>query len=223
MIGSLQPAQSWLSSPEFMALADPDAPVPDGMIISEDSDLIAWQSFWIMTLRNVRYTRPASLVRTNGTSNVEQPVDSTALSLERIIGALGIWAREPQIDLTANELHVFEALCRRAGRVLSDVRLQGDIFATLQGLLPEMDALQQLRGPARYGNAPALAKSDGDGVATLDSSELADLIHDALRDYWGGPRLTESRLLALNVVKHALAENDDNATRAVRAVLTEAI
>ncbi|MHB8626636.1 MAG: hypothetical protein ACYDBJ_05355 [Aggregatilineales bacterium] len=223
VIGSLHPAQTWLSSPEFMTLADPDAPVPEGMTISEDSDLIAWQSFWIMPLRNVRHPRQVVPTRTNGTANVEQQNDATEQFPEQIIGALGVWARAPQIDLTTDEQLVFEALCRRAARVLSDMRLQGDIFSILQGLLPEMDALQRLRGPARYGNAPALAKSDGDGSTPLDSSELAHLIHEALRDYWGGPGLTESRLLALNVVKRALAQNDDNQARAIRAVLSQAI
>ena len=43
------------------------------------------------------------------------------------------------------------------------------------------------------------------------------------RDYWGGPRLTEDRLVQLHVVNDVLAENEGNPARAVRAILTQAI
>lgn len=223
MIGSLRPSQAWLSSPEFMTLADPDAPTPLGMSVSEDGDLIAWQSFWIVPLRSIRPIQSIESVRTNGAGSLEQITRTPEVVSEHIIGVLGIWARALQPDLTADEQPVFKALCYRAARVLNDVRLQGDIFARLQGLLPEMDALQRFRGPARYGDAPALAKSDDNGAVIVDSSELVELVRKALRDYWGGPGLTESHLLALNVVKLALADNEDNPARAVRAVLSQAI
>jgi hypothetical protein len=49
------------------------------------------------------------------------------------------------------------------------------------------------------------------------------MIKDALRDYWGGPRLTSSPLLRLRVVERALTEHDGNAVNALRAVLREAV
>jgi len=199
MVGSLLPSQTWLSSPEFLALAerdDPDAPLPEGF--EARGDLLIGQSFWLVPLRSAR---------PNGHAN-------------KLIGLMGVWARSPQPDLLAEERTVFQALYRRAARVLDDSRLQADIFAALKGLLPEINAVQQLPGSARYGDAPALAQPIPDMAAQPD---FIDLIRDALRDYWGGPRLTESRLLQLNVVRQALSENEGSPARAVRAVLSKAI
>jgi hypothetical protein len=49
------------------------------------------------------------------------------------------------------------------------------------------------------------------------------MVRDALSHYWGGPKLTASPLLGLRVVQDALTENDGNAVRALRSVLTQAI
>ena len=221
VIGAVPPSKSWLASPEFLALADLDvintntddpdngmAP-PAGFV--RVGELMAWQSFWLLPLHNPRSRHATEADESQG----------------RLIGLLGLLARAPQPDLKEDEQAVLSALCRRAGRVLDDLRLQTDIFATLQGLLPEMDAVQSLPGTARYGDAPALARSsvadDIEPLADEAKSELTELIHEAMRDYWGGPRLTEGRLLALNVVKQALVDNDGNPARAVRAVLKQAI
>jgi hypothetical protein len=48
-------------------------------------------------------------------------------------------------------------------------------------------------------------------------------VKDALSHYWGGPKLTQSPLVELEVVHLALKANDDNTLRALRAVLQEAI
>ena len=47
-------------------------------------------------------------------------------------------------------------------------------------------------------------------------------MRDALRDYWGGPKLAESRLLELGIVDHA-AKTDGNRVHALRRVLVDAI
>jgi hypothetical protein len=48
-------------------------------------------------------------------------------------------------------------------------------------------------------------------------------VKDALDHFWGGPKLTHSPLLELNIVKSSLREYDQNPPRALRAVLTNAI
>jgi hypothetical protein len=48
-------------------------------------------------------------------------------------------------------------------------------------------------------------------------------VRDALRDYWGGPRLTRSTLIDLTAVQQALEGNDNSPTRALRAVLLDAV
>jgi hypothetical protein len=48
-------------------------------------------------------------------------------------------------------------------------------------------------------------------------------VHAALRHYWGGPGLSESRLLELQIVRLFLPEHENNIPRALRAVLETAI
>jgi hypothetical protein len=49
------------------------------------------------------------------------------------------------------------------------------------------------------------------------------MIKDALSHYWGGPKLTESPLLELEVVQEQAGEHDGNPAKALRAVLERAI
>jgi hypothetical protein len=196
VVGSLLPSQTWLSSPEFLAIAAGDGAPPEGLQVH--GNMLVWQSFWLVPLRS---TRP------NGHSG-------------NLIGVVGIWARSPQPDLLPEEQTIFDALTLRVARVLDDMQLQAELFAKLQGVMAETNTVRQTPDPVRYGNAAALTRSTR---AIVEHPEFADLIKDALRDYWGGPRLTESRLLQLSVVSRALEENENNPARAVRSVLSRAI
>ena len=49
------------------------------------------------------------------------------------------------------------------------------------------------------------------------------IVRDAMTHYWGGPKLTESPLLELQIVQDELPDHDNNPTSALRAVLAEAI
>ncbi len=200
-VGSLLPAPGWLNTPELDALRTSEMLPADATM---HEHFIAWQSYWLIPLRSERFSQTS-----NGNGHNQ-----------RMIGLMGIWARSPQPELMPEELPVFLALHRRAARVLDDLRLQGEVLAVLEGLMPEIDAVQQLSGPARHGSAPALAN---EGMDVIKGADFSDLIRDALRDYWGGPRLSESRLLQLKVVRKALNDNDGNPARAVRAILQQAI
>jgi hypothetical protein len=48
-------------------------------------------------------------------------------------------------------------------------------------------------------------------------------VKDALNDYWGGPRLTDSPLLRLNIARTALDAHDTNPAKAMRHVLDTAL
>jgi N-terminal 7TM region of histidine kinase len=195
VVGPLLPSQTWLSSPEFTAVAA--GALPDDLEVH--GDLMVWQSFWLIPLRSARSNSHAD---------------------GRVVGILGVWARSAQPDFQPEEEKIFKMLYTRAARVLDDMRLQEDVFAALEDVLLETTDVRQVTDPMRYGNALALARSSQEIV---NSPEFADLVRDALRDYWGGPRLTESRLLGLNVVSRAVAENEGNPAHAVRAVLSRAI
>jgi hypothetical protein len=58
--------------------------------------------------------------------------------------------------------------------------------------------------------------------ATGDAG-LADLVKEALGHYWGGPRLTESPLLGLRIVRDAMEDHDGNAVNALRSILMRSI
>jgi hypothetical protein len=193
VVGPLLPAQNGLASPEFAAMAD--GTIPNEM--PRYGNIMVWQSFWLVPLYSAR---------SNGH--------------RRVIGIMGVWARSPQPDLLPEEETIFNMLYKRAARVLDNMRLQEEVFARLEDVLREAADARQEPDTVRYGNASALARST---QAIVNNPEFVDMIRDALRDYWGGPRLTENRLLQLNIVSRALSENEDNPARAVRAVLSRAI
>ncbi|MFQ5459423.1 MAG: hypothetical protein ACE5EL_01375, partial [Anaerolineae bacterium] len=48
-------------------------------------------------------------------------------------------------------------------------------------------------------------------------------VKEALSDYWGGPRLTDSPLLKLNIARGALAASEGNPAKAMRQLLDDAL
>jgi hypothetical protein len=48
-------------------------------------------------------------------------------------------------------------------------------------------------------------------------------VKDALSHYWGGPKLTESPLLELEVVRRSIEEQGNSPANALRAVLRQAV
>ncbi len=53
--------------------------------------------------------------------------------------------------------------------------------------------------------------------------DFPQLVKDALSQLWGGPKLAESPLLGLRIVRRLLAEQGGSPTRALQAVLRQAI
>jgi len=206
-IGGLLPSQDWIASPDFQALgrANGSLKTPvEGLQVY--GDILVWQSFWLVLLRSTRK---------NGDEEAVSPP----------IGILGLWARSAQPDLEEEEDLVLRALQARAAHVLEGMRLQADLMASFEAVMQEADAVQYGPSALRYGNAGALVEEvvpDSEGESGL-SRAFVDLIRDALRDYWGGPRLTARELLSLKVVSQALEQNGGDPVRAIRSVLERAI
>jgi hypothetical protein len=140
---------------------------------------------------------------------------------EATLGLLGVqMAQNGEAALTPEQVRVFGQLCARAGAALEDRRLQRDVFHALDQLLPEIEEVQRLRASAAYATGSQKLMAAGSG---LDAADLPQMIKDALSHYWGGPKLTESPLLRLQVVQDAIDQHDGNAVNALRAVLQEAI
>ena len=62
-----------------------------------------------------------------------------------------------------------------------------------------------------------------DREALVKPGMISSTVKDALSHYWGGPKLTESPLLNLQVVQRSMAEHDNNPVNALRAILRQAI
>lgn len=168
-------------------------PRPEDVI--EQGDVFVWRGFWLIPL----YAR--SGVRLIGVLGMAAPLDSAE-------------------NLADEQRRVVMALATRAAEVLEDRRVQSEVFASLEGLLPEMTALEHLREASRRGGVAGLVAPTEELLASPD---FAQKIKDALAHYWGGPQLTDSSLMRLAVVRQALDENEGNPQRAMRAVLQRAI
>ena len=147
---------------------------------------------------------------------------------EKLLGLLAVHARSHEIDMDEDERTEAEALLAQAVAAIADRHVQEGVFATLQSILPDLEQIQEWRSAIRF--APPLPsppsaslEAQPDADALLTQSTWQQWVKDALNHYWGGPKLTESPLLELRLVRRALRINDGNLTKALRAVLSEAV
>ena len=87
--------------------------------------------------------------------------------------------------------------------------------------MPDADNMQRRMAESPHPAAPKL--SDFSGMPTDNYDDFTHLVRDALSQYWGGPKLVDSPLMSLQVVGAAMTEENGNATKALRRVLSEAI
>jgi hypothetical protein len=161
------------------------------------NDFFVWGDYWIQPLYNERN--------------------------DLLLGILGMKARAPEPDLMPEELELLSRLRTQAAAALEDRILQQEVFAAVEGILPEIIALQERRSAATFGGLPALTAPVAARSELLQDPEFSNMVRDALTHYWGGPKLTESPLLQLEVVQRELEEHDNNPVSALRAILSEAI
>jgi hypothetical protein len=134
------------------------------------------------------------------------------------LGALGV--AYPQSALTAESRRLIGVLAHQMELALATVHMQQRLFDTLRGMGPEMQSLQQLNTRLEQAT-PASLESLESEVALLP--EFPQLVKDALAQYWGGPKLSDSPLLGLRTVRKLLGEQGGSPTRALQAVLRQAI
>jgi hypothetical protein len=138
-----------------------------------------------------------------------------------LIGILGLQARAIAVDLTADEWLTLHKEIKRAAETLDDLRLQSEIYAALEGLLPQITitrtrAAEVEYRPGRNGNKDTEADQ-------IDKEQFNEQVKAALKHYWGGPGLTSSGLHELKIVREVLHENGDNPAKALRSVIQKAI
>ncbi|MEE9513268.1 MAG: histidine kinase N-terminal 7TM domain-containing protein [Anaerolineales bacterium] len=157
-------------------------------------DVFSWDIFWLIPLR---LTNPAE-----------------------VIGFLGLHARGPVPDFTHEEEENLSTLLERATIALTERKLQREIFAIVDRLVPQVQTIQRIRAEARYAGSDALT-APVEGIGSEE--DLMEFVRDALGHYWGGPRLTSSPLLGLRVVRRATDDHEGNPVNALRAILRHAI
>jgi hypothetical protein len=137
-----------------------------------------------------------------------------------VIGFLGLRSRDELPDFSSEEEEQLAMLIDRATVALAEKKLQREVFAVVDRMVPQVETIQKIRAEARFGGAEVMT-APLEGIGTEE--ELTELVRDALGHYWGGPRLTQSPLLGLRVVRQAIAENEGNPANALRSILRRAI
>lgn len=147
---------------------------------------------------------------------------------EKLLGLLAVRARSPEVAMVEAEAAEAELLLAQAAAAVADRHVQEGVFATLQRILPELERIQEWRSAVRYASPlPTLpagepgAPADDGGI--LFQNTWQQWVKDALSHYWGGPKLSQSPLLDLKIVRRRVKATDGNLTRALRSVLQEAI
>jgi len=157
-------------------------------------DVFSWDVFWLIPLR------------------LTSPVE--------VIGFLGLRARGPIPDFTEEEEEYLATLLERATIALTESKLQREVFAIVDRLVPQVETIQRIRAKARYAGSDALT-APVEGIGSEE--DLMEFVREALGHYWGGPRLTSSPLLGLRVVRRAIDDHEGNPVNALRAILRHAI
>ncbi|MEK6588402.1 MAG: histidine kinase N-terminal 7TM domain-containing protein [Chloroflexota bacterium] len=143
-----------------------------------------------------------------------------ATDTAELVGVLGLHLTSDNLELETESIEALSLVRERASVALTDRALQREVFSAVDRLVPQVEAIQRMRAAARYGGVQALTipmeELPGD-------ADLANLVREALGHYWGGPRLTESPLMRLRVVREAVAEHEGNPVNALRATLRRAI
>jgi hypothetical protein len=77
---------------------------------------------------------------------------------------------------------------------------------------------QRLRAVGRYDSKASLLDEN-----LTPEADLSDWVKEALTHYWGGPKLTQSPLLQLQIVQESFREHNDNPANALRSILRRAV
>lgn len=146
----------------------------------------------------------------------------------QLIGALGIKAITPDAPPSSEEMAMLARARRRAARTLDDLLLQGELVAALEGLLPQFTQSRRSAAEVEFDSprretAPPQDSLLAQVVGLPDRDHVIEQVQAALRQYYGGPGMTQSRLLELTIVRQAIAENGGQPVKALRMILDKAI
>lgn len=134
-----------------------------------------------------------------------------------LLGLMGVAHPDPG-SMEHDQREALWLLADRAALALEDRNLQQRVFRSLEDLQPQVEMIQRLRAAGRYDSAAQMLSEP-----LFQESDLANWVKDALTHYWGGPKLTTSPLMQLQVVQVLADDHDGNAANALRALLRKAL
>ena len=169
-----------------------------GIADGQEHSVFVWGDFWVLPLRKH-----------------EPGLDRDELS--PLLGILGV-AKKDKFDVESAEHESLWLLAERAALALEDRQLQLRVFESLQNLKPQAEVLQRWRASGRYDSKASMLAQPN-----FDESDLPTLVKDALSHYWGGPKLSDSPLIDLEIVQKEAAEHDGNRVNALRAILRQGV
>ena len=152
------------------------------------------------------------------TSIVPLAVEGTDGEKKEALGFLGVVGLDVSQLTRPEDKVAFATLTERAALVLRDRATQEQLFLTMERLTPQNEMIQQLRAVGRYNRNGII-----NFQSTLEKNEIKQAVKDALTHYWGGPRLTDSPLMDLKVVRGTTYEGEQTPANALRNVLKNAI
>jgi hypothetical protein len=164
-----------------------------------DHHEFAWGKFWVLPLHQRRRS------------------DMDRDEVPPLLGLLGV-ARRNDRPMERDQREALWLLADRAALALEDRQMQQRLFHSLQDLQPQVDMIQRMRAAGRYDSRANLLSED-----LPPESDLANWVKDALTHYWGGPKLTGSPLMRLQIVQDMAREYEGNAANALRALLRKAV
>lgn len=135
------------------------------------------------------------------------------------LGVLAVKLNGEMPAMTERERRLVHQIIAQAEIALEDRRLQQSILNVLRQLRSQMENIQRWRSEVPY-HGKSLGSIEENPIF---APEFSQMVKEALGHYWGGPRLTKSPLLRLEVVRRRLAEHDHNPAKALRAVLSDAL
>ena len=157
-----------------------------------------WGDFWILPLR-------------------ERKGEFDRDELPPLLGILGV-AHQSFEKIDDDQREALWLLADRATLALEDRQLQQVVFQSLQNLQPQAEALQRWRASGRYDSKASMLST-----SLPPEGDLVNWVKDALSHYWGGPKLSGSPLMDLDIVRQERTEHDGNATNALRAILRKGV
>lgn len=132
-----------------------------------------------------------------------------------ISGFIGL-DRMKRTDLDPEQVRAVNLLLNRLHTAIVDYQQQQKMLYSLELLEPQMDEIQNLLAAGRFVNMNM-------SINLEDTELLNKWTKDALSHLWGGPKLSGNSLMQLAVVQHKADESGETLTKALRALLQDAI